>query len=64
LQAAEKRRESYRFKIPEGAKGDITIKATLKYLPYSTTFTNRFGLPAPEAVIVAQREIRLGAQDR
>jgi len=64
LKAAEKRKESYRFMIPDGAKGDITIKATLKYLPYSSTFTNRFGLPSPEAVIVAQREIRLGAQDR
>jgi hypothetical protein len=64
LQAAEKRKESYRFTIPEGAKGDIAIKATLKYMPYSSTFTSRFGLPAPEAVIVAQREIRLSTQDR
>jgi hypothetical protein len=64
LKAAEKRRESYRFMMPEGAKGDITIKATLKYLPYSSTFTKRFDIPSPEAVIVAQREIRLGAQNR
>jgi hypothetical protein len=64
LKAAEKRTESYRFLIPEGAKGDIRIKATLKYLPYSSTFTARFGLPSPEAVIVAKREIRLGAQER
>jgi len=64
LKAAEKRKESYRFMIPEGAKGDITIKATLKYLPYSSAFTSRFGLPTPEAVIVAQREIRLGAQTK
>ena len=63
LKAAEKRKESYRFTIPEGAKGDITINATLKYLPYSSTFIRRFGLPSPEAVIVAQREIRLGTQD-
>jgi len=61
LKAAEKRKESYRFRISEGAKGDITIKATLKYLPYSSTFTDRFGLPSPEAVIVAQRELRLGS---
>lgn len=59
LKAAEKRKESYRFVIPEGAKGDVTIKATLKYLPYSSTFTGRFGLPSPEAVIVAQKELRL-----
>jgi hypothetical protein len=64
LKAAEKRKESYRFMIPEGVKGGITIKATLKYLPYSSTFTARFGLPSPDAVIVAQREIRLSAQDR
>ncbi len=63
LKAAEKRTESYRFRIPEGAKGDIAIQAILKYLPYSSTFTGRFGLPFPEAVIVAQREIRLGTQD-
>ena len=64
LKAAEKRRESYRFMMPEGATGDITVKATLKYLPYSSTFTGRFGLPLPEAVVVALREIRLGNQDR
>jgi hypothetical protein len=64
LKAAEKRKESYRFMIPEGAKGDITIVATLKYLPYSSTFTARFGLPSPEAVIVAQRETHIGNQDR
>lgn len=64
LKAAEKRKESYRFVIPEGAKGNITIKSTLKYLPYSSTFTGRFGLPSPDAVIVAQREIRLSTQNR
>jgi hypothetical protein len=61
LKAAEKRKESYRSTIPEGAEGDITIQATLKYLPYSSTFTGRFGLPSPEAVIVAKREIRVRA---
>ena len=63
LKAAEKRKESYRFMIPDGAKGDITIKATLRYLPYSSTFTDRFGLSFPEAVIVAQQEIRLGTHN-
>ena len=48
----------------EGAKGDITINATLKYLHCSSTFTGRFGLPSPEAAIVAQREIHVGTQDR
>jgi hypothetical protein len=64
LKAAEKRKESYRFMIPEGAKGDIAIIATLKYLPYSSTFTSRFGIPSPKEVIVAQREIRLSASNR
>jgi hypothetical protein len=64
LKAAEKRKESYRFRIPDGAKGNITVKATLKYLPYSSTFTDRLGLPSPEEVIVAQKEIPLAAQDR
>lgn len=63
LKAAENRKESYRFRIPDGAKGDITVKATLKYLPYSSTFTERLGLPSPEQVIVAQKEILLSAQD-
>jgi len=62
LKAAEKRTESYRFMIPEGAKGEIVIKATLKYLPYSSTFTNRFGLPSAEEVVVAQQEVRLATQ--
>jgi hypothetical protein len=64
LKAAETRKESYRFTIPAGAQGDIRVNATLKYLPYSSTFTARFGLPSPEAVIVAQREIRLGTPNR
>jgi len=64
LKAAEKRRELYQYTIPEGVAGDVIIQATLKYLPYSSTFTKRFGLPLPEAVVVAQREIRLGAENR
>ena len=63
LKAAEKRKESFRFMIPEGTKGGIAIKATLKYLPYSSTFTSQFDLHPPEAVIVARREIHLGVQN-
>jgi hypothetical protein len=44
-------------------KGDLLIQATLKYLPYASTFTDRFGLPRPEAVIVAQQEITLPARN-
>ena len=61
LKASEKRRESYRLRVPEG-NGDILIEATLKYLPYSSVFTDRFGLPGPEAVIVARQETRLSEQ--
>lgn len=61
LKAAEKRKESYRLTIPEGVNGDPTIKATLKYLSYSSTFADRLGLPKAEPVIVARREMQLGS---
>jgi hypothetical protein len=64
LKAAEKRKEFYRLTLPEGVTGNISIEATLRYLPYSSTFTDRLGLPKPEAVIVARRKLILGAQDR
>ena len=64
LKAAEKRKESYQLTMPEGMEGDLSIEATLKYIPFSSTFTDRFGLPKPEAVIVARRKIVLGPQDR
>jgi hypothetical protein len=60
LKAAEKRKESYRLTIPEGVNDEIVISATLKYLPYSSTFTGSLGLPEPTAVIVARQEIRVG----
>jgi len=61
LKASEKRKESYSLMIPEGVKGDILIEATLKYQSHSSLFTDRFGLPKPEPVIVARREMRLGS---
>jgi hypothetical protein len=60
LKASEKRRESYQLRIPEGVQGDLSIEATLKYLPYSSVFTDRFGLPKPEAAIVARRQMLVG----
>ncbi|MEJ2108626.1 MAG: multiheme c-type cytochrome [Acidobacteriota bacterium] len=59
LKAGEKRRDSYRLVVPREREGDLRIEATLKYLPYSSAFTNRFGLPKPEAVIVAQEKMLL-----
>jgi hypothetical protein len=58
LKAGEKRRESYRLTaVPREAEKDLLIEATLKYLPYSSSFTDRFGLSKPEAVIVARGEM-------
>jgi hypothetical protein len=57
LKAAEKRREFYRLMLTEEMKGDLLIEATLKYLPYSSTFANRFGLPEPEPVIVSRQDM-------
>jgi hypothetical protein len=62
LKAGEKRREPYRLHVPESASGDIRITAVLKYLPYSSIFSDRFGLAVPEAVIVARQETRLSEQ--
>jgi len=62
LKSAAKRKESYQFTIPEGVRGDFLIEATLKYLPYPSIFTDRLGLPKPEAVIVAQKKIELHAR--
>ena len=64
LKAAEKRQELYRLMIPEGLESDLLIEATLKYLPYSSTFTDRFGLSKPEAVIVAQQKMLLPTHSR
>jgi len=63
LRAAEKRKESYRLMLREDIKGELLIEATLKYLPYSSAFADRFGLPKPEAVIVARQEMLLPTPD-
>jgi hypothetical protein len=48
LNAAELRRETYHFKVPLNAKSKITLKASLNYLPYPSSFSHRFGLPNPD----------------
>lgn len=53
LAASEIRRETYRLTIPGNAKGKITLRASLSYLLYPTSFSNRFGLPQPERVEIA-----------
>lgn len=63
LKASEKRKESYWLRIPEGVQSDLSIEASLKYLPYSSVFTERFGLPKREAVIVARQQVLVGPLD-
>jgi hypothetical protein len=61
LNASEIRKETYEFKIPQNVKGRITLRASLNYLPYPSSFSNRFGLPKPELFEVAtiRKEIDL-----
>lgn len=48
LNASETREETYYFRIPKDAVGRVTLAATLRYLPYPSSFSRRFGLPDPE----------------
>jgi len=48
LDAAEMRKEKYHFRIPEGSKGTLSLKAGLMYLSYPGSFAKRLGLPAAE----------------
>ncbi len=61
LNAAEIRKETFRFKIPEGFEGTLSLTAAMKYLPYPGSFAKRLGLPKPEAVEVAvsKKDIRI-----
>ena len=47
LNAAELRKETYYFNVPDDIRGDITLKANLNYLPYPGSFARKFGLPKP-----------------
>ena len=61
LNAAEIRRETYRFRIPESAEDKLYLVADLNYLPYSGVFAKRLGLPKPDRVVIAstKKEIAL-----
>jgi hypothetical protein len=61
LNASEIRRETYEFIIPKNFKNKITLRASLNYLPYPSSFSDRFGLPKPELFEVAtiRKEIDL-----
>lgn len=61
LNASELRRETYHFIVPKDARGKLTVKASLNYLPYPSSFSRRFGLPKPESFEIssARKEIQL-----
>jgi len=53
LSAAEIRKEAYRFKVPENAKGRVLLFADLYYFPYPASFAKRLGLPKADGVVIA-----------
>ena len=61
LNASELRRETYHFTVPKDVKGKLTVKASLNYLPYPSSFSQRFGLPGPEAFEISstRKEIHI-----
>ncbi len=61
LGAAEVRKEIYQLRPPRTAGERLSLKASLYYLPYPSSFADRLGLPRPEPVEIASavREIPL-----
>ena len=59
LEAAEIRKESYHLTIPKDVSGKILLVAQLNYLPYPSAFSERFGLPGPQAVTIAAAEKKI-----
>ncbi len=59
LNALEVHKETFHFKIPKDFKGKVSLQANLNYLPYPSSFSNRFGLPKPTPFEVssARKEI-------
>lgn len=53
LNAAEIRKETYNFKIPKDVRDRVSFTATLKYLPYPSSFAKRLGLPKPKPAEIA-----------
>jgi len=53
LSAAEIRRETYRFRIPEGAEEKLFLYADLYYFPYPGLFAKRLGLARADGVVIA-----------
>lgn len=61
LDASEIRTETYFFTVPRDARGKITFRASLNYLPYRASFSKQFGQPRPQRFEVASsvREIEV-----
>ncbi|GBD96177.1 MAG TPA: hypothetical protein ENG83_06590 [Nitrospirae bacterium] len=58
LNASEIRKETYRFKVPENAKGSLELTAGLYYLRYPGSFAKQLGLPeAKVSEIASTRKI-------
>ncbi len=59
LGPGEKRRESFRLRLPAGVAGDATIRATLTYRRYPDGFARRLGQKPVRPVVVATAKGRL-----
>jgi hypothetical protein len=53
LSAAEIRKETYHFRVPEGTKERLFLYADLYYFSYPSSFATRLGLPNAEGVVIA-----------
>ncbi len=53
INAAEIRKETYRFEIPGEAEGSLSLTAKLYYLSYPRSFAESLGLGTPEPVEIA-----------
>lgn len=53
LNASEIRKETYRFKLPEYAKGSLELTANLYYLRYPGSFAKQLGVPEAKVIAIA-----------
>lgn len=56
LGAAEIRKETYDFRIPDNAGNKLYLYAHLNYLPYPTVFAKKLGLAKPDTVVIASEK--------
>jgi hypothetical protein len=53
IEAAEIRKEDYRYEVPKDAEGTLVLIAKLHYLSYPRSFAEPLGVPAAEPVEIA-----------